>query len=154
MVVTSSQPSLPPAHCFYLWGYVVPQSSGSAGDYAVALFSRGKWIGNPGWVRVNDWCEPKEYAEYYGQKTRPITISAPNGRYAVVGCTCEQPDSIVAGVILPDTTIFGTPVRVASLQRRENYSPYEIDNFGCDDSGTRLSFYDYNGVDSLNVPVP
>lgn len=145
---------MPPAHCVSLWGLVVPQSGESAADYTVALFVRGKWIGNGGWVRVDFSCEPAEYVEYYGTPTRPITISNRSGRYAVVGCVCEEPDSIVAGVVLPDTTIFGAPVSVASLQRRETYTSYEVDGFVCDDSESRLSFYDYDNTDTLTIPVP
>ena len=142
LIVTSSEPLLPPGHCFGLSGFVVSAAGKPVEDYAVVIFGRGGDLPSE-WIRL-DCCGMGSGLDLTGDR----------GRYRVAACPGVVPDSIAAAVVLPDTTIMSLPVGTADLYVTEEEEPFTEDGFLCDDTGWRVVNYHHESVDSVIVPVP
>ena len=150
LMASSSTPIIP-GHLFTLRGFVDPSGDQLAANYTVVMMGRGG-CGSKGWVRVFPSCE--QYG--YGYGTRDIVITG--NTYWLSVFTCCRPDSIAAAVVLPDTLIVSQVVLTRDLYRSEVEEAYSYgkDGFLCDDriTGSYVSSYIYEAVDSVIIPVP
>ncbi len=118
-------------------------------SFAVTLVARVDSIGyGRAWGRLGSICG----------HTQDVTLTDSRGFYRLRVCSCFAPDTIASAVVTPDSLIVGNMVETRNLDRAEfeQYYSYEEDGFLCDDtvSGSYVSSYDYEHVDSLLIPVP
>lgn len=116
LAVTSTPPHID-WYLFQVRGHVV-RPAGSLDNYTVVLMVYDNWWGRGGWKRVGECLEGR--VDDYGPLIS-VDLTDANGAFALNASACEMfpdlaTDTLVVAVLLPDTTLLGTPFRVNSVQ--------------------------------------